>query len=76
LTGFRFGGEMARIPEEEIERLKREVSVERLARGRGIEIKARGVGGLFVEVESGSLQAPKEGADPEGLPSASTMPGG
>ncbi|VAX09943.1 DNA primase, phage associated [hydrothermal vent metagenome] len=33
---------MARIPEHEIERLKREVSVQRLAEGRGIELKRHG----------------------------------
>ena len=33
---------MARIPEEEIERLKREVSIERLAEVRGIELKRHG----------------------------------
>jgi DNA primase len=33
---------MARIPEEELERLKREVSVERLVATRGVELKAHG----------------------------------
>jgi len=33
---------MARIPEEEIDRLKREVSLERLAEARGIELKRHG----------------------------------
>ena len=33
---------MSRVPEEEIERLKRDVSVERLAESRGIELKAHG----------------------------------
>jgi hypothetical protein len=33
---------MARIPEEEIERLKREVSVQRLAEERGIDLKRHG----------------------------------
>ena len=33
---------MARIPEGELERLKREVSVEQLARGRGVELKRHG----------------------------------
>ena len=33
---------MARIPENEIERLKREVSLERLAEARGIELKRHG----------------------------------
>ena len=33
---------MARIPEEEIERLKREVSVERLVAACGIELKRTG----------------------------------
>ena len=33
---------MARIPEEEIERLKREVSVERLAEARGVKLKRHG----------------------------------
>ena len=33
---------MARIPNEEIERLKREVSVERLAVAKGIKLKAHG----------------------------------
>jgi DNA primase catalytic core len=33
---------MARIPEEEIERLKREVSVQRLAEARGVELKKHG----------------------------------
>lgn len=33
---------MARIPEAEIERLKREVSVERLIEARGIQLKRHG----------------------------------
>ena len=33
---------MARIPEGEIERLKREVSVERLAEARGVKLKRHG----------------------------------
>ena len=33
---------MARIPEEEIERLKREVSIERLAEARGVKAQAHG----------------------------------
>ena len=33
---------MARIPESEIERLKREVSLERLAEARGIQLKRHG----------------------------------
>ena len=33
---------MARIPEGEIERLKREVSLERLAEARGVELKRHG----------------------------------
>lgn len=33
---------MARIPEEELERLKREVSVQRLAEGRGIKLRGQG----------------------------------
>ena len=33
---------MARIPESEIERLKREVSVQRLAEGRGVKLKRHG----------------------------------
>lgn len=33
---------MARIPEEEIERLKREVSLERLAEARGVQLKRHG----------------------------------
>jgi DNA primase catalytic core len=33
---------MARIPDEEIERLKREISVERLAEARGVELKRHG----------------------------------
>jgi DNA primase len=33
---------MARIPDEEIERLKREVSVQRLAEGRGIKLRGQG----------------------------------
>src|SRR3989338_986717 len=36
------GGFMARIPENEIERLKNEVSVERLIEGSGIELKKTG----------------------------------
>jgi DNA primase catalytic core len=37
------GGEaMARIPEDEIARLKREVSLERLAEGRGVKLKRHG----------------------------------
>ena len=34
---------MARIPDDEIERLKREVSLERLVIAAGIEIKKHGV---------------------------------
>ena len=33
---------MARIPEEEIERIKREVSLERLVEASGVELKKRG----------------------------------
>lgn len=33
---------MARIPDEEIERLKREISVERLVTGFGVELKRTG----------------------------------
>ena len=33
---------MARVPDEEIERLKREVSVERLAESRGIKLRRHG----------------------------------
>ncbi len=33
---------MARIAEEEIERLKREVSVQRLAEARGVQLKRHG----------------------------------
>jgi DNA primase len=33
---------MARIPEEEIEQLKREVSLERLAEARGVVLKRHG----------------------------------
>lgn len=33
---------MARIPEEELERLKREVSVQRLAEARGIKLRGQG----------------------------------
>jgi len=33
---------MARVPDEEIERLKREVSLERLAEARGIQLTKRG----------------------------------
>src|SRR5271165_2309029 len=36
-------GHMARIPEAEVERLKKEISVERLAEGRGIELTRHGV---------------------------------
>ena len=34
---------MARIPEEEVERLKREVSVQRLAEARGIDVRTAGL---------------------------------
>ena len=33
---------MARIPDEEIERLKREISIERLVTGFGVELKRAG----------------------------------
>ena len=33
---------MARIPDEEIERFKREVSLERLAEARGVKLKRHG----------------------------------
>jgi hypothetical protein len=33
---------MARIPEEEVERLKREVSLERLVSGSGVELRPHG----------------------------------
>jgi len=43
LTGFREEGvSMARIPAEEIERLKREISVERLAEARGVRLARHG----------------------------------
>jgi DNA primase catalytic core len=43
LTGFSAeGGKMARIPEHEVERLKREVSVQRLAEARGIKLHRHG----------------------------------
>jgi DNA primase catalytic core len=43
LTGFlRKAVEMARIPEAEVERLKREVSVQRLAEARGIKLHRHG----------------------------------
>jgi DNA primase catalytic core len=42
LTGFYGGLEMARIPEREVERLKREVSVQRLAEARGIKLTRHG----------------------------------
>src|SRR5208283_247199 len=47
LTGFRGNAKrrqngMARIPDEEIERLKREVSLQRLVEARGIELKRHG----------------------------------
>jgi DNA primase len=51
---------MARIPEEEIERLKREVSVQRLAEARGVELKKHGAEDLvglcvFHEEQSPSM---------------------
>lgn len=33
---------MARIPEEEIERMKREISLERLAEAKGVKLKQHG----------------------------------
>lgn len=43
LTGFRKRREtMARIPESELARLKREVSVERLAEARGVKLERHG----------------------------------
>ena len=43
LTGFRKGEDfMPRIPEETIERLKREISVERLAEARGVNLTRHG----------------------------------
>src|SRR5208283_2090094 len=47
LTGFRGNAKrrqngMARIPDEEIERLKREVSLQRLVEARGIELSRHG----------------------------------
>jgi hypothetical protein len=39
---------MARIPEHEIERLKKEISVERLAEARGIQLRARTSGTAWV----------------------------
>jgi DNA primase catalytic core len=39
---FKGGRKMARIPEQEVERLKREVSVQRLAEARGIKLKRLG----------------------------------
>jgi hypothetical protein len=39
---FKGGGEMARIPEGEIERLKAEVSVQRLAESMGIKLERHG----------------------------------
>ncbi len=36
---------MARIPDTELERLKREVSLERLAEARGVKLERRGADG-------------------------------
>jgi hypothetical protein len=49
---------MARIPESDIERLKREVSVERLAESRGVKLKRRGEdahSGLAIDTANVSL---------------------
>ncbi len=43
LTGFCVeDGKMERIPEDEVERLKKEISVQRLAEARGIKLKRLG----------------------------------
>src|SRR5271170_3575622 len=45
LTGFLNGGlKMARIPEGEVERLKKAISVQRLAEARGIKLTRHGAG--------------------------------
>ena len=36
---------MARVPEDELERLKAQVSVQRLAEARGVELKRHGAAG-------------------------------
>ena len=43
---------MARIPEDEIERLKREVSLERLVKAAGIELRRHGADLLGVISEN------------------------
>ncbi|HHM05417.1 MAG TPA: hypothetical protein ENJ19_06710 [Gammaproteobacteria bacterium] len=42
LTGFWRTPEMARIPDEQLDRLKQEISVQRLAEGMGISLKRHG----------------------------------
>lgn len=42
LTGFFFGGQMARIPDDQIQRLKAEVSLVRLVEARGVVLKKHG----------------------------------
>lgn len=46
---------MARIPEEEIERLKREVSLERLAEARGVKLKRHGADLIGLELRCRKL---------------------
>jgi hypothetical protein len=43
LTDFKEADFMARIPDEEIERLKQEVSLQRLVEAQGIELRRHGV---------------------------------
>jgi hypothetical protein len=71
---------MARIPEDEVERLKREVSVERLAEARGIKLTRHGANLLgrcpFLPgkpVQSSAMQPSEHIYVPDGLIAAMTL---
>ena len=57
---------MARIPDSELERLKKEVRLEDLAAGRGIELRRHGADLLDEGVPQGVPRGPK-GSDPSHL---------
>ena len=67
---------MARIPEDEIERLKREVSVERLAEARGITQAARGGPARVVSVPRGPRAVSRDHPAQEPLALPGRLPGG
>ena len=68
---------MARIPDEEIERLKSEISLERLAEAKGVKLKKHGedlIGPLPVPRRPGAEPGDHAGEEPLALPGG--VPGG